>query len=99
MECLTKWFEDLEWIVDEHNIDLKNFYNMDESGFAIGDIEASQCIINTTIRQKFQAKPGRQEWITAMECIYADGSFLPPLIIFKAENLSRQWISASIHND
>ena len=41
VERLTKWFEDLERIVDEHNIDLKNFYNMDESGFAIGDIEAS----------------------------------------------------------
>jgi hypothetical protein len=37
---------------------------MDESGFAIGDVEASQRIINATIRQAFQAKPGRQEWVT-----------------------------------
>ena len=72
---------------------------MDESGFAISDIEASQCIINATIRQKFQAKPGHQEWVTVVECICAYGSFLPPLIIFKGENLSCQWISASIHND
>ena len=49
-----------------------------------------------TIRQKFQAKPGRQEWVTSVECICADGSSLPP---FKGENLSRQWIPASIHND
>ena len=34
---------------------------MDESGFAIGDVEASQHIINAIIRQAFQAKPGRQE--------------------------------------
>jgi hypothetical protein len=72
---------------------------MDESGFAIGDVEASQRIINTTIRQAFQAKPGRQEWVTSIECVSADGTSLPPLIIFKGENLSRQWIPASIHNN
>src|SRR5271154_2930098 len=72
---------------------------MDESGFAIGDIEASQRIINATIRQAFQAKPGRQEWITSIECICADEIALPSLIIFKGENLSRQWIPATIHNN
>src|SRR5436190_22530463 len=82
-ERLTNWFEDLQQIIESENI-----YNMDESGFAIGDVEASQCIINTTIHQKFQAKPGRQEWITAVECVCADGSFIPLLIILKGENLS-----------
>src|ERR1700676_3714234 len=82
IERLTKWFQDLQSIIKEHNIDPKHIYNMDESGFAIGDVEASQRIINTEICQMFQAKPGRQEWVTALECICADGSALPPLIIF-----------------
>lgn len=99
VERLTKWFDDLRGIIEEHNIEPENLYNMDETGFAIGDVEASQRIINATIRQKFQAKPGRQEWVTAVECICADGSSLSPLIIFKGENLSRQWIPASIHNN
>jgi hypothetical protein len=73
---------------------------LDESGFAIGEIEATRKrIINVGIRQQFQAKPGRQEWVTAVECICADGTSLPPLIIFKAENLSRQWIPADIHDN
>src|SRR5271170_2911375 len=72
---------------------------MDESGFAIGEKEAGRCIINANIRQKFQAKPGRQEWVTVVECICADGSIIPPLVIFKAKNLSRQWIPASIHGN
>ena len=87
---LAKWFQDLQNVIDEHNIEPHNLYNMDESGFAIGDVEASQRIINAEIRQKFQAKPGRQEWVTAVECICADGSFVPPLIIFKGKKLSRQ---------
>jgi len=99
VERLTNWFENLQSIINEYRIEPGNLYNMDESGFAIGDIEASQRIINATIRQAFQVKPGRQEWVTAIECVCADGTSLPPLIIFKGENLSRQWIPASIHNN
>jgi DDE superfamily endonuclease len=98
-ERLTRWFEDWEQIIKEYEIDTENLYNMDESGFSIGDIEALQHIINATIRQKFQAKPGRQEWVTTVESICADGSSIPPLIIVEGENLSRQWIPASIHNN
>ena len=72
---------------------------MDESGLAICEKEAGRCIINASIRQQFQAKPGRQEWVTVVECICADGSVVPPLVIFKAENLSREWIPASIHGN
>ena len=72
---------------------------MDESGFAIGEKEDGGVIINAHIHQKFQAKPGRQEWVTVIECVCADGSHVPPLVIFKGENLSKQWIPASIHED
>ena len=72
---------------------------MDESGFAIGEIEASKCIIDTCIRQRLQAKPGQQEWITTIECICVDRTSIPPLVIFKAENLKYQWIPASVADD
>ena len=79
-------------MIDKENIESENVYNIGENGFAIDNVEASQCIINAAIHQKFQAKPGRQEWVMAIECICADGTSIPPLIIFKGENLSRQWI-------
>src|SRR5208282_5118335 len=34
-----------------------------------------------------------------MKCICVDGSVVPPLVIFKAENLKTEWIPASIHDD
>src|SRR5271169_5832223 len=98
-ERLQSWFNELEKVLAEFNIKPENIYNMDESGFAIGEKEAGRVIINARIRQKFQAKPGRQEWVTVVECVCADGSHVPPLVIFKAENLSTQWIPASIHGD
>lgn len=96
-ERLQRWFDDLEKVMTEYNIKPENIYNMDESGFAIGEKEPGRCIINARIRQQLQAKPGRQEWVTVVECVCADGTVVPPLVIFKAENLSRQWIPANIH--
>ena len=69
---------------------IQNIYNMNESGFAIDDIEVSCCIINAEIRQQFQAKPGCQEWVTAVECVCADEAVVPPLIIFKGKKLLTQ---------
>src|SRR5271155_679712 len=83
----------------EFNIKPENIYNMYESGFAIGEKEVGRVIINANIRQKFQAKPGRQEWVMVVECICTDGSHVPLLVIFKAKNLSTQWIPANIHCD
>ena len=40
VERLTRWFDDLERVITEYGIQPENLYNMDESGFAIGDIEA-----------------------------------------------------------
>jgi len=96
---LTKWFENLHRVINKNDIESENINNMNKSEFFINDIEASQHIINVTIRQAFQAKSERQEWITAIECVYADKTSLSFLIIFKDENLSRQWISANIHNN
>jgi hypothetical protein len=99
-ERLSKWFADLKSVIDEFNISIENIYNMDESGFAIGTIERSVTIINSEIRTRLQrANPGRQEWVTSVECICADGTALPPLIIFKAENLSHEWIPADTPQD
>ena len=39
---LTHWFEDLNDAIIEYNILPENMYNMDESSFAIGEIEASK---------------------------------------------------------
>ena len=97
-ERLKQWFDDLNDTITKFKVRPENIYNMDESGFSIGEVEASRCIIDAYVRQQFQkATPGRQEWVTSVECICTDGTSIPPLIMFKAESLSRAWIPASIH--
>jgi hypothetical protein len=68
-------------------------------GFAIGTSQTSYVVVDSRLRRKYQAEPGRQEWVTAVECICTDGSAIPPLIIFKGENLLTSWIPHEVKNE
>src|SRR5579859_1671253 len=73
-EHLQEWFEDLKEVVQKYDILPENIYNMDEMGFNIGDSEAQHVIVDTNIQSRYQAQLGRQEWVTAIECICTDRS-------------------------
>ena len=86
--ALQNWFDAFEKVViNDDDVRPENVYNMDESGFSIGTINAMRVIVNTQIGQRYQANPGRQEWVSVVECISMDGSSISPMIIFKGENL------------
>ena len=90
-DALNTWFDEVERTIKQFKIDKSNIYNMDETGFSIGSMESTRVIVDTTIRTKWQANPGRQEWITVVECISADGTAMNPFVIFKGGNLSPKW--------
>ncbi|PVH74532.1 hypothetical protein DL98DRAFT_368881, partial [Cadophora sp. DSE1049] len=79
-------------IVWEFKILEKNTYNMDESGFSIGTMESTRIVVDSTFRTKYQAYPGRQEWVSIVECICGDGTALAPFGIFKGQNVLENWI-------
>jgi hypothetical protein len=96
-EAMWRWFNELDRVIKEFEIKWENIYNMDESGFSIGEIEATKRVINAKIREQFQAKPGRQEWVTSVECICADGTAISPLIIFRAKCIQRQYVPPNLN--
>src|SRR5579859_180414 len=73
---------------------MSNVYNFDESRFSIGTIQATRVIVSLKANSRFQASPGRQEWVTVMETICADGSAISPVVIFKAEQFKTSWVSS-----
>ena len=98
--ALQNWFDAFETVViNDDNVLPENVYNMDESGFSIGTINASRVIVNTQIGQRYQANPGRQEWVSAVECICMDGTSISPMIIFKGEKLLSNWIPGGLPKD
>ena len=90
-EVIAHWFSVLEQTIMKENILWSNIYNADESGFGIGYKGTTHVIVDVSqgIKQAYQAEPGRQEWVTVMECICVDGSFISPMIIFKGKNLCK----------
>lgn len=74
---------------------------MDEKGFAIGKIGRSKRIFDKALyKQKHTRQSlhnGNREWITVVACICADGTALPPGLIFAAEsdNIQSTWVSST----
>ena len=43
-------------------------------------------------RKRYQASLDRQEWVTAIECVCANGTDIAPLIILKGNNFVANWV-------
>jgi DDE superfamily endonuclease/Tc5 transposase DNA-binding domain len=95
-EVFTRWFDAFKKVKMDNKIDVENIYNMDETGTALGTVQASRVIIDKNIGSQFQGEPGRQEWVTVVECICADETSIPPMIIFKAAGLNEQILPENI---
>jgi DNA-binding MarR family transcriptional regulator len=90
-EALEHWFTVLQTKSQEQNYALCNIYNMDESGFGIGTSQTNRVVVDATMRTHWKVVPGRQEWVSVIECISADKRVLPPLVIFKATTIDSTW--------
>ena len=86
----------VESVIWDNEITLKNIYNMDETGNLISTLQRVQVIVNSTSQMQYKAQPGRQEWVTAVKCICADGTAISPLFIFKGDNVSTGWIPKDV---
>ena len=97
---MQKWFDTFETVVIKNeNVLPENLYNMDESGFSIGTINAGRVIINTQIDQRYQVNPGRQEWVSVLKCISINGTSISTIIIFKGEKLLTNWVPPGLPKD
>jgi len=93
---VEEWFRNLRNVIKEYNVTPDNMYNMDESVFSLGTTENMRVIVDVSAPMQLRVQPGRQEWITGIECICFDGTSLSPMIIFKGEQLSQAWISMNV---
>ena len=84
-ERCKNWLDAVSEVLREHNIPASNVYNMDETGFNVGVAKTGRIVIDLRQNVNYKKQPGRQEWLTLIECICADGSTIPPLVIFKGK--------------
>lgn len=84
----TLYFELLSRKLQEYELRPEDIYNMDEKGFMIGMLVKGLRIFskskyqNSGLKQRLQ--DGNREWITSITYICADGTSLPPGLIYQA---------------
>ena len=71
---------------NQYKVRAADTYNMDEKGFAIGLAARSKRIFSRRLFEKQKNKQalqdGNREWVTLLASVWADGSALPPGLIF-----------------
>ena len=89
---VQKWFDAVAELQIQYHYTPDSIFNMDESGFAVGTSQSSRVLVNIREQSSWKVINGRQEWITAIECVSAAGIAIPPLVIFKAKQTNTAWI-------
>jgi hypothetical protein len=89
---IKSYFDNLGELLREHKYPPSAIYNVDETGFSIGSSRKSVVLLDQLNQRREKTQPGRQEWITSLECVSASGVTLPPCLIFKGQNLNSGWI-------
>jgi hypothetical protein len=90
---VRRWFNAVEAMLEEHSYEPQDIWNMDESGFGIGQEQVFKVLVYLDNTQKHRVVGGKQEWVTDIECINAAGEALPPLIIFKGAAMDSRWLN------
>jgi hypothetical protein len=73
----------------------KNVYNMDETGILLSNLTSRKVLVNSQDMRRYRAAVVNRTLITAVECIAADGSYLPPLIVWPAATTRGNWYTHS----
>lgn len=88
------YFDLLQQKIALYDVDSEHTYNIDEKGFKIGIIGRLKRVFNREAweKRKFKAalQDGNGEWVTLLACVCADGSVLPPGLIYQDANKAVQ---------
>jgi hypothetical protein len=88
----------LESKISEYSVLPENTYDMDEKGFMIRQTGKSKRVFSRALWESRQVtdslQDGNREWISVLACIGADGTALPPGLIFEGlhGNIRDTWV-------
>jgi hypothetical protein len=86
-EAFEYWFSLIASKIEQYGIEAQNIYNMDEKGFLTGSLTKAKRIFTKQWFENQQllgnVRDGSREWITIIATICADGTALPPSLIYK----------------
>ncbi|KAF2627260.1 hypothetical protein BU25DRAFT_310567, partial [Macroventuria anomochaeta] len=93
-----QYFKLLHYTLTKYEVEPRDTYNMDEKGFAISLVGRSKSIFSKQSykagKNKQSLQDGNREWVTLLASVCADGSALPPGLIFADKNntIQSSWV-------
>lgn len=85
------FFDILERVMRENNIEFDCIYAADETGFMPGRASTAKVIGRAERKTQHRKESGNRQLITVMPTICADGSTIPPLVIFAGAAYLVSW--------
>ena len=88
----------LQQKITQYELEPEHTYNMDEKGFAIGVLGRTKRVFSRRQYEKKEVRQARQdgsrEWVSLLACICADGTAVPPGLIFASKNstIQSRWV-------
>lgn len=88
---IEDWYDHLDAAMRRHQIQPGDIYNFDEIGFLEGQGRAEKVVTQFPEQNETLPSSFSRSLITILECISADGSILPPLIIPPGKGHMEDW--------
>lgn len=82
MDGVNNWFNYYEEKVQELGVLEDEIFNFDEKGFQLGSPDSEYCVFLKKVGPLVSAASSSSSWITAIECVFATGKTLKPLIVY-----------------
>ena len=99
VDRVAQYFQKLQQVIEQHGIPPDDIWNMDETGFRIG-VGKDQLIVTKRKRAHYFGLPENRESATAIECIAANGQYLPAFLILTGQLHMSQWYQQpELHED
>jgi DDE superfamily endonuclease/Tc5 transposase DNA-binding domain len=89
--AVADYYRLLEKVVKEKEITPDRIYGMDEKGFLLGKAPRTYVLGPKGTYTPYVNEDGKRETISVVECICADGTAIPPQIVFKGKRRQESW--------
>jgi len=88
---VQEFYDLLEEVREEYNIEPSNTYNMDEKGVQLGVGSRVAAIVDRDQKDVYQIENGDHQLVTIIETVCADGSYLHLTVIYQGKRRDLEW--------
>lgn len=89
--AVSGFYDLLEDILETYDIAEENIYNMDEKGIQLGVGKRVLALVDRDQKVVQQVEDGNRELVTVIECVCADGTAIPPSVVYQGARRDLEW--------